>query len=81
MELPTHILITYGYLLLFAWIFVEQIGIPLPATPVILAAGALSVDGPIHFPLAIYCAFSASCRLSRPRACAAPRTLSAAAAE
>jgi len=52
MELPTHILITYGYLLLFAWIFVEQIGIPLPATPVILAAGALSVDGPIHFPLA-----------------------------
>jgi membrane protein DedA with SNARE-associated domain/rhodanese-related sulfurtransferase len=52
MELPTHFLITYGYLLIFAWVLVEQLGIPLPATPVVLAAGALSVDGPIHFPLA-----------------------------
>ena len=52
MELPTHFLITYGYLLLFAWVLIEQLGIPLPATPVVLAAGALSVDGPIHFPLA-----------------------------
>jgi membrane protein DedA with SNARE-associated domain/rhodanese-related sulfurtransferase len=52
MELPTHILITYGYLLLFCWVLVEQIGIPLPATPVLLAAGALSVDGPIRFPIA-----------------------------
>jgi membrane protein DedA with SNARE-associated domain/rhodanese-related sulfurtransferase len=52
MELPTHILLTYGYLLLFAWVMVEQLGIPLPATPVLLAAGALSVDGPIRFPIA-----------------------------
>jgi membrane protein DedA with SNARE-associated domain len=49
MELPTHILLMYGYVLLFAWVLVEQLGIPLPATPVLLAAGALSVDGPIHF--------------------------------
>ena len=41
MELPTHILLTYGYLLLFAWVLVEQLGIPLPATPMLLAAGAL----------------------------------------
>ncbi len=53
MELPTHILLMYGYLLLFAWVLVEQLGIPLPATPVLLAAGALSVDGPISFPLAL----------------------------
>ena len=52
MELPTHILLMYGYLLLFAWVFIEQLGFPLPATPVLLAAGALSVDGPIHFHLA-----------------------------
>jgi membrane protein DedA with SNARE-associated domain len=52
MELPTHFLIMYGYLLIFAWVLVEQLGIPLPATPVLLAAGALSVDGPISFPLA-----------------------------
>jgi membrane protein DedA with SNARE-associated domain len=52
MELPTHVLMTYGYLLIFAWVLVEQFGIPLPATPVLLAAGALSVDGPIRFHVA-----------------------------
>jgi membrane protein DedA with SNARE-associated domain/rhodanese-related sulfurtransferase len=52
MALPTHILLTYGYLLLFAWVLVEQLGIPLPATPVLLAAGALSADGPMNFFLA-----------------------------
>ena len=53
MALPTDILLTYGYLLLFAWVLVEQLGIPLPATPVLLAAGALSVDGPFNFVLAL----------------------------
>jgi len=53
MALPTGILLTYGYLLLFAWVLVEQLGIPLPATPVILAAGALSASGPINFFLAL----------------------------
>ncbi len=48
------ILLMYGYLLLFAWVLVEQLGIPLPATPVLLAAGALSADGPIRFPLAFW---------------------------
>jgi membrane protein DedA with SNARE-associated domain/rhodanese-related sulfurtransferase len=60
MELPTHFLLTYGYLLLFAWVLVEQLGIPLPATPVILAAGALSVDGPVRFPLAFLTAVVAA---------------------
>jgi membrane protein DedA with SNARE-associated domain len=49
MELPTHILLTYGYVLLFVWVLIEQLGIPLPATPVILAAGALTVDGHLSF--------------------------------
>jgi membrane protein DedA with SNARE-associated domain/rhodanese-related sulfurtransferase len=53
MELPTHFLLMYGYLLLFAWVLVEQLGIPLPATPVLLAAGALSATGEISFPLAL----------------------------
>ena len=44
MALPTHILLTYSYILLFAWILVEQFGIPLPATPILLAAGALSAE-------------------------------------
>ena len=53
MALPTDILMMYGYLLLFAWVLVEQLGLPLPATPVLLAAGALSAESQISFPLAL----------------------------
>jgi membrane protein DedA with SNARE-associated domain/rhodanese-related sulfurtransferase len=60
MELPTHILLTYGYLLLFAWILVEQLGIPLPATPVLLAAGALTAQHQLSFPLALLAGVVAS---------------------
>jgi membrane protein DedA with SNARE-associated domain/rhodanese-related sulfurtransferase len=60
MALPTHILLTYGYLLLFTWVLVEQLGIPLPATPVLLAAGALSVDGPFSFFLSLAIGASAA---------------------
>ena len=60
MALPTHFLIVYGYLLLFAWVLVEQIGIPLPATPVLLAAGALSAEGQISFPFAFLFGVAAS---------------------
>ena len=42
MALPLHFLAVYGYALLFAWVLVEQMGIPLPATPVLIAAGGLS---------------------------------------
>lgn len=45
MALPLHILLTYGYLLLFGWVLIEQLGVPLPATPALLAAGALSAAG------------------------------------
>lgn len=49
MELPTHTLLMYGYLLLFAWVLVEQLGIPLPATPALLAAGALTAEHELGF--------------------------------
>ena len=35
-------LIRYGYVLIFGWVFIEQVGIPIPAIPVLLAAGALA---------------------------------------
>ena len=53
MALPTHILLVYGYLLLFAWVLVEQFGVPLPATPLLLAAGALSAEQKISFGVAL----------------------------
>jgi membrane protein DedA with SNARE-associated domain/rhodanese-related sulfurtransferase len=45
MTLPIHILLTYGYLLLFAWVLIEQLGAPVPSVPVLLATGALSAQG------------------------------------
>src|SRR5580692_199743 len=60
MASATQILITYGYLLLFSWVLVEQLGIPLPATPVLLAAGALSAEGQLSFGLCLLCGVIAS---------------------
>jgi membrane protein DedA with SNARE-associated domain/rhodanese-related sulfurtransferase len=60
MALSTHILLLYGYLLLFVWVLVEQFGIPLPATPVLLAAGALSAEHELSFPLALAAGLAAA---------------------
>jgi membrane protein DedA with SNARE-associated domain/rhodanese-related sulfurtransferase len=49
MALPTAILLTYGYFLIFGWVLLEQLGLPLPATPILLAAGALSVTEHMSF--------------------------------
>lgn len=35
-------LVRYGYVLLFGWVLAEQLGLPLPAAPLLLAAGALA---------------------------------------
>jgi membrane protein DedA with SNARE-associated domain/rhodanese-related sulfurtransferase len=53
MALPTHILLVYGYLLIFGWVFLEQVGLPLPAAPVLLAAGALTATEHMNFPEAL----------------------------
>lgn len=60
MALPTHILLTYGYLLLFLWVLVEQLGLPLPAVPVLLAAGALSAQHELSLPAALLAGVVAS---------------------
>ncbi|MGA9062995.1 MAG: VTT domain-containing protein [Terracidiphilus sp.] len=60
MALPTDILLMYGYLVLFAWVLVEQLGFPLPATPLLLAAGALTAERQISFPLALAIAVAAA---------------------
>ena len=60
MELPIHILTVYGYALLAGWVLVEQLGVPLPAMPVVLAAGALSAEHEINFWLAILVSVAAA---------------------
>jgi membrane protein DedA with SNARE-associated domain/rhodanese-related sulfurtransferase len=32
----------YGYLIVFGWVLLEQLGMPLPSTPILLAAGTLT---------------------------------------
>ena len=34
--------VRHGYMLVFAWVFVEQAGLPIPSAPLLLAVGALS---------------------------------------
>ncbi|MYM21912.1 sulfurtransferase [Duganella sp. FT135W] len=40
----------YGVLIVFGIVLVEQIGLPIPAFPVLIVAGAMSVDGDAHWP-------------------------------
>lgn len=42
MESVTLFLVEYGYLILIAWVFLNQLGVPIPAIPYLLAAGALA---------------------------------------
>jgi len=43
----------HGYAVLFACVFAEQIGLPIPAIPILLAAGALAGAGEMHLGLAL----------------------------
>src|SRR3974390_36620 len=49
MSETTQFLIKYGLPLVFAAVLVEQIGLPVPALPWLLAAGALSATGQFSF--------------------------------
>jgi membrane protein DedA with SNARE-associated domain len=49
MHRALEFLIKHGYLVLLAWVFAEQIGVPVPSLPLLLAAGALAGAGRISF--------------------------------
>lgn len=49
-------LMRHGPTVLFAAVFVEQIGVPLPASPWMLAAGALGASGKMHWASALLAA-------------------------
>ncbi len=54
------VLVRYGYLVVFGWVFAEQIGLPLPAVPVLLAAGAMAGTGRLSLALVLVLAAVAS---------------------
>jgi membrane protein DedA with SNARE-associated domain len=52
--------VQHGYLLLFFWVLAEQAGLPIPATPLLLAAGALAGQHQLKFALVIMVAATGS---------------------
>lgn len=49
MHSTLEFLIKHGYLVLVAWVFAEQLGLPIPSLPLMLAAGALAGSGQLSF--------------------------------
>src|ERR1700688_5112957 len=46
-------LVRHGYVVLLGWVFVEQIGLPVPSVPLLLAAGALAGAGRMNIVAAL----------------------------
>src|SRR5207245_9405548 len=53
MDDVTQFLIRHGGLVLFAAVLVDQVGLPIPAFPVLLAAGVLAGAGQMNLGMAI----------------------------
>jgi membrane protein DedA with SNARE-associated domain len=49
MHRTLEFLLHHGYALLLGWVFAEQVGLPLPSMPLLLAAGALAGTGHLNF--------------------------------
>ena len=60
MEEVTRQLIEHGYLILFAWVLLDQAGLPLPSAPLLLAAGALSGLGELNIAWVLVIAVAAA---------------------
>jgi membrane protein DedA with SNARE-associated domain len=53
MDDAIDILVRHGYAVVFGWVFAEQLGVPLPAVPLLLAAGALAGTDRLSFALLV----------------------------
>ncbi len=63
MNAVLHFFVHYEYLVLFSWVLLEQFGIPIPAEPLLLAAGTLSVERSVSLP-AVLLLVVAACLLA-----------------
>ena len=55
-----NFLLQHGYWVVFVFVLAEQIGLPIPAAPVLLALGALAGTGKLSFPTGVAIAVVAS---------------------
>jgi len=56
MHRTLEFLLHHGYVVLLGWVFLEQIGLPVPAMPLLLAAGALAGAGRLSFLVSLFSA-------------------------
>lgn len=59
MPIALAFFVHYAYLILFLWVLVEQIGVPVPSIPVLLTAGTLSATHKIHHSYALLAVLAA----------------------
>jgi membrane protein DedA with SNARE-associated domain len=59
LEQAADFLIRHGYVVLFGWVLLEQLGLPIPAAPLLVAAGALARAGKMNLTFAVTLAFIA----------------------
>src|SRR5438445_384501 len=59
-KLMFDLITRHGLALIFANVLLEQLGVPLPAIPTLIVAGALAVDGTLSAPAVFGVAFAAS---------------------
>jgi membrane protein DedA with SNARE-associated domain/rhodanese-related sulfurtransferase len=60
MPIALDFFIRYGYWVVFLWILTEQLGIPIPSTPLLLTAGTLTATHRLQLSLVLVAALSAS---------------------
>jgi membrane protein DedA with SNARE-associated domain/rhodanese-related sulfurtransferase len=60
MPIALDFFLRYAYLLVFLWVLTEQLGMPVPSTPLLLAAGTLTGTHKLHLPLVLAAALAGS---------------------
>src|SRR5258706_14914396 len=55
MHSAVEFLLRHGYAVLLAWVFAEQVGLPIPSMPILLAAGALAGAGRMNLLGSLLC--------------------------
>jgi membrane protein DedA with SNARE-associated domain/rhodanese-related sulfurtransferase len=53
MPVALEIFVQYGYLILFLWVMAEMLGVPIPATPLLITAGTLTATHRLSLPLVV----------------------------
>ena len=63
MPIAIEFFVGHAYAILFLWVLVEQLGLPVPSIPLLLTAGTLSATHRVHFSSALL-AVIAACLIS-----------------